>query len=95
MRFKKGVRLAGVKPEIVAAWIVADRIFPEMVITSVVEGMHGVNSLHSKGYACDIRTRDYAGLNARGYAIELRDALTDEYDIVVEADHIHVEFDPK
>jgi hypothetical protein len=100
MKFKKGVKLEGVCPEIVAVWHVAEGVYnrlgEELVITSVCEGKHGPNSLHYSGKATDLRTRVFkseAYINEAASLIRKR--LTDEYDVVVEATHIHVEFDPK
>lgn len=93
MRIKSGVKLAGVRPEIVIAMHVVDSVMGgKLVITSVVDGVHGVNSLHYVGLAFDMRTRDTADVNK--LAKDIRNALGSEYDVVVEKTHIHIEFQP-
>jgi len=98
MRYKKGVTLFGVSAEILAALVVADsvwkRLGEELVVTSITDGKHKFGSLHYLGYAGDVRTRYFqdGGVEA---ADQLRDALTDEYDVVLESTHIHIEFQPK
>jgi len=64
-------------------------------ITSGVEGKHGQNSLHYKGQALDLGTRDYQEQLKVTIRNELREALGGQFDVVLEATHLHVEFDPK
>ncbi len=85
----------------VLALIAADRVFAcatwELTVTSVTDGKHGTNSLHPKGQAVDLRTAR-AGIDqteATRLAHKLRAVLNDQFDVVVEEDHIHLEFDPK
>ena len=80
----------------------------EMVITSGKDGKHGKDSLHYKGRAVDLRTRDFTDM----WAQYLRNALSKDWDIVIEpgatmkcpkcsqiipvpAPHLHAEYDPK
>ena len=63
----------------------------EMVVTSVRDGKHKEHSLHYVGQAVDLRTRDFTDM----WAHYLRNALGKDWDVVVESDHIHVEYDPK
>ena len=100
MKFKHGVKLQGVSAEIVAVWQVAETVYnnlgEDLVVTSVCEGQHGPNSLHYGGMATDLRTRVFKSEAYINEAASLiRGRLTDEYDVVVESDHIHIEFDPK
>lgn len=101
MIFKKGVKLAGLRPEIIACAIVIDGIYqrhgrPEGVtVTSVVDGKHSPNSLHYDGYAIDTRTHYFDKGTQKKVAQAIRDALTDEFDVVLERTHIHTEFDPR
>ncbi len=70
----------------------------ELVITSGTDGKHGLHNatLHSAGLALDIRSRDLKTPD-RVYAVadKIRATLPPAYDVVVEGDHIHVEYDPK
>ena len=51
-------------------------------------------SMHYVGYALDFRTRHIAVGWHEKLAKEVRRALTDEYDVVLEKTHLHVEYDP-
>ena len=66
-----------------------------LVITSGIEGSHGENSLHYKGLALDYRTRDIPVGFHKGLIAKVRWALGDQFDVVAEPTHLHVEFDPK
>lgn len=100
MRFKPGVQIAGASSELILGLCVADSVHrercgAEITITSVSDGTHKPNSLHYKGRAADLRTRDLAPSDRALFANVLRDALGAEWDVVVEDDHVHMEWDPK
>ena len=63
----------------------------EMVITSTYEGNHSPGSLHYADLAIDIRLPE----NPESALRSLRDVLRDDYDVIGELDHIHIEYDPK
>lgn len=69
----------------------------ELVITSGTDGKHGLHnaSLHPAGLALDFRSRDLAERSLQSVVVRARSALGPAYDVVLERDHIHVEFDPK
>ena len=98
---KPGVDLRGLQPQMVMAYLIACDVYakhgsPGMcVITSASDGVHGPNSLHYKGMALDLRTRHLIPAMLDKIAPELRIALGDQFDVVREADHFHIEFDPK
>lgn len=98
MRIKAGVRVLGLRPEMAVAIIVAREVFAqhkvELVITSIIEGTHERASLHYTGCAADLR-RPTSQPDAEAVVRDLRDALGDDYDVILEGDHIHVEFQPK
>lgn len=60
--------------------------------TSIVDGLHSRNSLHYVGLACDLRIWYLPKLAPFIDSITL--LLGEDYDIVLEKDHIHVEFQP-
>ncbi len=99
--FKPGVKIFGVRPEMLAVWPVIDSVytshgFPTCTITSVGDGKHGFGSFHGNGLATDFRTtRTDPDYNWADVANDIRASLTDEFDVVLEKDHIHVEFQPK
>jgi hypothetical protein len=96
---KTGVDLRGLAPQMAVAFCIAQAIFErhgkECVITSGSDGKHGPNSYHYKGRALDLRTRHLRPEQVHPIYMELRTALGPQFDTVLEADHIHVEFDPK
>ena len=97
MRFKKGVRIKKVTPEIVVAMIVANQVYNEegidFTVTSVNDGKHMEGSKHYEGNAFDCRIRYLPKPQKTAYAI--RNRLTEDYDVVLEETHIHIEYDPK
>jgi hypothetical protein len=99
MKIKPGVNITGIKPEIALAAIVAQTVFAlhdrELVLTSALDGKHGFGSLHFSGTALDLRTRDLEPNEPLLIADELREALGGQFDVVLEKDHIHMEFQPK
>mgnify|MGYP001593379548 CR=1 FL=1 len=79
------------------AAIVAEMVYrqygTDLVITSANDGKHGDKTLHHKGLALDLRTWTLNGREMQ-VAASLKKALGDDYDVVLEKDHIHVEYDP-
>jgi len=107
LKFKKGVKLVGIQPEMVIFLTVTLGVAEEMGlkelwVTSAVEGRHRKGSLHFVGHGLDVRNRASTGRLKRWpqdftdkFAKKLRGRLTSEYDVVVEKYHIHGEFQPK
>lgn len=104
VRLKPGVRLTDLAPQTVLGMVIVDGIFArrglECVITSVNDSRHSVASWHYKGRAFDVRTK-FAALDGLEMELltEIREALGEEFDVVLEAvgtdnEHIHVEHDP-
>lgn len=79
--------------------MVAESVFSavgaELVVTSVTEGKHSPGSLHYVGLACDLRSNTLTPAQRVAIAQNLKEALGAEFDVVMEATHIHVEFQPK
>lgn len=96
---KQGVDIRGLKPEMVIAYVIACNVYNKYsalcTITSALDGVHSVGSLHGKGYALDLRTNNIAPDFVQLIVVDLRVALGSLFDVVLEKDHIHVEFDPK
>ncbi len=94
--------VAGIQPEIILAIMIARELWKEkhcqydLVITCVTDS-HKDNpeSLHNFGMAFDMRTRQLESRQIMEFSHELRECLRNEYDVVVEQTHIHVEFDNK
>ena len=92
------VRIDGISLEILAAIHTAGRIWKahgmtSLVITSAVDGPHSTTSLHHEGHAVDLRSRTLP--DDIGMAANLAADLGDDYDVVLEPTHIHVEYDPR
>ena len=96
MKLKDGVSLKDVSWRMFHAAVIAEAIYRkygvDLVITSANDGKHGPNTLHHKGLALDLRTWTLGGREAQ-VAEELKAALGEEYDVVLEKDHIHLEHD--
>ena len=99
MRFKRGVRIFGIRPELLAGMMVVDACYIaknlELTITSVTDGRHGKNSLHYSGCAFDCRIWDIEQPYLNELVKDIKDSLTNEFDVVLEKTHIHVEFQPE
>ena len=103
MRLKRGVRVAGVRGELVLGLLIAESCHkaivgpdgPEMIITSLGDGRHSEGSLHYKGLAVDLRSRYYHDSDEiDAFVALLKRELGPEWDVVREATHVHIEFDP-
>jgi len=100
MRFKEGIKLAGLRAETVIALTIAADVFRDvananLVVTEVTGGKHGRGSLHYVGQAADLRSRDLTREQQNNVVLELRERLGENYDVILEPTHIHVEFQPK
>jgi len=101
MKFKQGVSIRGLREEMHFALgqidAAANSMTPTYVptCTSGVDGKHSPTSLHYDGRAVDIRTRDLPPESVDEFEWRIRAHLSDDYDVVLERDHIHVEWQPK
>ena len=103
------VRLAGLQPEMDIAMYVVEDVLNDWLIETVITAgteefypdgslIHSVGSLHPRGYALDFRRRDIPSADFDEVIKLIRDALHKislAYDVVVEGNHIHIEFDVK
>ena len=89
--------LTGIKYVMRQAIIIADQIYDrhgkKIVITCSSSGEHGAASYHYYGFAIDLRTNYFTKEEAVKVASDLRAALPEDYDVLLETDHIHLEFD--
>ena len=93
----------GVKPETIRGMHIVANIYKslgkELTVTSVCDGEHKNGSKHYQGLAFDCRTwRDSTGVQMTPKEKEVlakycRDALGDDWDVVIEKTHMHVEYD--
>jgi len=92
---KAGVDISRLKPKIRKKLAKIEAVYngvaEELVITSTYEGSHSPGSLHYANSAVDVR-RPAPGL--QHITRSLREVLGTDYDVVLETDHIHIEYDP-
>ena len=78
----------------------------ELIVTSGCDGAHGQFSRHYVGCAVDIRTwtteksgKQISGTTRRNLVDDLKEALDDKfgphYQVLDEADHLHIAFKPR
>lgn len=98
LSLKRDVRLALLQPVMVFAVIVVDDAYAarglECVVTSGSEGRHMPKSLHYSGNALDFRILNVPPGMRDSLFSDIRSRLGVQFDVVVEKDHLHVEFDP-
>ena len=108
LKFKTGVNQSGVVPEMNLGIQVVCSVFTkhnlDCIITSMHDGIHGTNSLHSRDGLCravDFRTKHIdAGIRKTMILDGIKEALGKNYDVLLEHDgeaneHLHVEWDRK
>ena len=78
----------------ICCWICADYGI-SLVLTEGTGGKHMAHSKHPIGLAIDIRKRDLPKAAIANFDAELRESLGEQYDIVNEETHWHIEFDPE
>lgn len=93
---KSGVIPTGLKSECLLGILLAAAVFEaagqKFTVTSLTDGKHMENSLHYYGLAFDIRIRDLKNFGANKMALLLSEALGECYTVILESDHIHVEY---
>ena len=100
-KFKPGVVFWNMHPKIIWALEEIDKIHKEMAaselctVTAARDSDHMKGSLHYEGRAVDIRTRTIYGGDKQYFKDKVKAALGEGFDVVLESDHLHVEWDPK
>lgn len=96
---KPGVRITGMRPEILLAAVAAVEVYREaghdLTITACLDGKHTTGSLHYAGAAINIRTRDLAPADVQTVLAQIKACVGNDFDVLLETDHIHIEFQPK
>jgi len=107
LNFKVGVKIKGLQAEALLGLLLAEQIIESnplsfentpspFVVTSCLDGVHGTNSLHYKGLAFDVRTRNFSSTLQQSLYAKLKEILNPlGFDVVLEVDHFHIEFDSK
>ena len=97
---KLSVSLLGIKPEMVIGYIVVQSVYAKFgldcVVTSVTDGQHKVvNSLHYTGNAMDFRTTELSmSYDWDSVRAKVKQCLGKDFDVILEKDHLHVEYQP-
>jgi len=96
MLLKAGVDISRLNREIRRALPKIETVYVQysetFVITSTYEGNHGAGSLHYGNDAVDV---GLAEANATKIYNVIKERLKGSFDVVLEGDHIHIEYDPK
>ena len=96
MLIKAGVDISRLNREIRRALHAAETTCSEwnelFVITSTYEGNHSAGSLHYSNDAFDIAS---SKLTEKAITDGIKSRLGPSYDVVLELNHVHIEYDPK
>ena len=104
--FKRGVNLDGITKECLWCMSAVSEHFMlyldrDIVVTSVNDGRHMKGSRHYSGNAFDLRTwtTNTSGIQMdvdekHTLAVAIINKIGIDYDVVVEKDHLHIEYDP-
>ena len=99
LSLKSCVTMDKLQPQIVLGLIAIHSIFEahgyDVTITSLSDGVHQSGSLHYSGCAVDLRIKPIRESDVTFLLRDIRFALGANFDVVLEVDHIHVEYDPK
>jgi hypothetical protein len=72
----------------------AEEVGVALTVTSGTDGKHMTGSKHYIGGALDVRTRGLTPEERRDVMSVVKRRLGKGYDVVLESDHLHVEWDP-
>lgn len=109
LEIKNGVRMKGLTPQLVIGIVVAEGVFShygrDCVVTSLNDSEHMKGSKHYEGNGVDFRVRHLDGNDsdlksddlamAKLIVSDLKDSLGQDFDVLLEGNHIHMEYDPK
>lgn len=100
--FAAGVKFDGVKTATLAGIMVVSFVYHRSghactILKLVTEnpGITRLGTAHDRGLAFDVRTQMIAKNKQPAMVLSLKAALGDAYDVVLEKDHIHIEYDTK
>ena len=99
LRIKQGVSILGLKPEALLGIVICSQVFKafelDCILTSVVDSKHGRGSLHYVGFAFDLRSKHVPSGDLSSITVSLKRALGKEFDVILEGNHFHIEYQPK
>lgn len=93
----ENVRMHGLSFHICLALVKAMKVWKlngmmELLVTSARDGKHMDGSKHYTGEAVDLRSRNLP--DAVSMRNQLQHELGPDFDVILERDHIHIEYDP-
>jgi hypothetical protein len=92
-----GCRAVGMKPELCLGLLIAAGVYTntniDLMVTAITDSVHSPGSLHYVGYAADLGLPPADKIQI--VVARLKEALGDEWDVLYEINHIHIEFQPK
>lgn len=94
---KDGVKLTGLKPQMLVALNIAEWAFMkrsyDTILTSANDGKHMENSKHYKGFAIDLRIKHILDKEELKKIYEdIKQACNKSFDVILEKTHIHIEY---
>lgn len=99
MKVKPGANYDGLTGDMKRACEIIDRVYERYdyvcVLTSGKDGEHGEGSLHYEGRAGDFRNRQMPAENKGIVATDCRKELGNDFEVILEKTHMHVEHDPQ
>ena len=97
--FKSGVHVFGLHQEMLWALDRCVEVWAQtgknVTVTSARGGAHSIRSLHYGGHAVDLRSRNLNDLEIAAIMAGLPTALGDNFDIIFEGNHFHIEYQPE
>ena len=98
LQFKEGVKLTATKAVnkiLQAGAMTFNTVNKDCIVTSGCDGMHQVHSKHYTDEALDLRRFHLEPQELDTVVQALKRTLGQDFDVVIEATHIHLEYDPK
>jgi len=98
LQFKEGVQLTvtkAVNEILLKTELVFNHFNVPCTVTSGTDGKHGEHSKHYVCQALDFRRSNIKDELLAPLVQMLKQTFGKDYDIVLEVDHIHIEYDPK
>lgn len=93
---KAGVNPSGVTDQLVSGLGIAQNVYASFgqpfTITSLTEGVHVIDSKHYSGQAADLRTNGIDPSLVPQIAQQLQAQLGPSYYVLLEGDHIHMQY---
>jgi len=89
----------GLRPEMAVAWTIVVAVFERhdcvARLSSGTDGQHVRGSSHYRGEAIDISKKGVPAAVHPSLGVAMSDALGDEFDVIEESTHWHIQFKPK